>query len=88
MSILLRSRKAASSLGLSGVIENHLVHAAFQPRFTDQLLDTVSIGLRWLERPDAAGVVANALWKGARESRYELRGSATASERLAILGKR
>jgi hypothetical protein len=32
----------------------------------------VSTGPRWLERLDLAGVVANALWKGVRESRYEL----------------
>jgi REP element-mobilizing transposase RayT len=44
------------------------------PKFVelDQLLDAVSTGPRWLERPDVAGVVANALWKGVRESRYEL----------------
>jgi putative transposase len=38
----------------------------------DQLLDAVSTGPRWLDRIDVAGVVANALWKGERESRYEL----------------
>jgi hypothetical protein len=44
------------------------------PKFVelDQLLDAVSTGPRWLERRDVAGVVANALWKGVRESRYEL----------------
>jgi putative transposase len=44
------------------------------PKFVelDQLLDAVSTGPRWLDRRDVAGVVADALWKGARESRYEL----------------
>ena len=44
------------------------------PKFVelDQLLDAVSTGPRWLERRDVAGVVANALWKGVGESRYEL----------------
>ena len=44
------------------------------PKFVelDQLLDAVSTGPRWLERRDMAGVVANALWKGVGESRYEL----------------
>ena len=44
------------------------------PKFVelDQLLDAVSTGPRWLERLDVVGVVANALWKGVRESRYEL----------------
>src|SRR6202162_3839314 len=44
------------------------------PKFVelDQLLDAVSTGPRWLERRHVAGVVANALWKGVRESRYEL----------------
>src|ERR1700693_1236997 len=44
------------------------------PKFVelDQLLDPMSTGPRWLERRDVAGVVANALWKGVRESRYEL----------------
>jgi hypothetical protein len=44
------------------------------PKFVelDQLLDAVSTGPRWLERRDVAGVVVNALWKGVRESRYEL----------------
>ena len=38
----------------------------------DQLLDALSTGPRWLERRDVADVVADALWKGVRESRYEL----------------
>jgi REP element-mobilizing transposase RayT len=38
----------------------------------DQLLDAVSTRPSWLERPDVAGVVANALLKGERESKYEL----------------
>ena len=44
------------------------------PKFVelDQLLDAVSTSSRWLERLEVAGVVANALWKGVRESRYEL----------------
>jgi putative transposase len=44
------------------------------PKFVelDQLLDAVSIGPRWLDRRDVAGVVADALCKGERESRYEL----------------
>jgi REP element-mobilizing transposase RayT len=44
------------------------------PKFVqlDQLLDAVSTGPRWLERHDVACVVANALSKGVRESRYEL----------------
>ena len=44
------------------------------PKFVvlDQLLDAVSTGPRWLDRLDVAGVVADALWKGERESRYEL----------------
>jgi putative transposase len=44
------------------------------PKFVewDQLLDAVSTGPRWLERPDVAGVIANALLKGERESSYEL----------------
>jgi len=44
------------------------------PKFVelDQVLDAVSTGPRWLERLDVPGVDANALWKGVRESRYEL----------------
>src|SRR6266700_3294235 len=44
------------------------------PKFVelDRLLDAVSTGPRWLERPDVAGIVAHALRKGERESRYEL----------------
>lgn len=44
------------------------------PKFValDQLLDAASRGPRWLERLDIAGVVADALFKGERESRYEL----------------
>jgi len=44
------------------------------PKFVelDQLLDALSTGPRWLERRDVADVVADALWKGVRESRYEL----------------
>jgi hypothetical protein len=44
------------------------------PKFVelDRLLDAVSTGPKWLERRDVAGVVVNALWKGVRESRYEL----------------
>jgi len=44
------------------------------PKFVelDQLLDAVSTGPRWLERRDVADVVENAIWKGVRESRYEL----------------
>jgi len=44
------------------------------PRFVEleQRLDAVSTGPRCLERLDVAGVVANTLRKGVRESRYEL----------------
>ena len=44
------------------------------PKFVelDRLLDAVSTGPRCLERLDVAGVVANTLRKGVRESRYEL----------------
>ncbi len=44
------------------------------PKFVelDQLLDAVSTGPRWLDRLDVAAVVADALRKGERESRYEL----------------
>jgi len=44
------------------------------PKFVafDQLLDAVSTGPRWLERPDVAPIVMNALLKGHRESMYEL----------------
>jgi REP element-mobilizing transposase RayT len=44
------------------------------PKFVewDQFPDAVSTGPGWLERPDVAGVVANAVSKGERESRYEL----------------
>jgi putative transposase len=44
------------------------------PKFVefDRLLDAAPTGPRWLERPDIARIVVNALWKGERESRYEL----------------
>jgi REP element-mobilizing transposase RayT len=44
------------------------------PKFAefDRLLDAVPTGPRWLERPDIAKVVVNALRKGEAESRYEL----------------
>ena len=43
------------------------------PKFVelDHLLDAVSTGPRWLDRLDVAGVVADTLRKGERESRYE-----------------
>jgi hypothetical protein len=48
------------------------------PKFVelDQLLDAVSTAPRWLERRDVADVVADALWKGVGESRYEVRSGA------------
>jgi len=43
------------------------------PKFVefDRLLDAVSTGPRWLERPDIARIVVSALWKGERDYRYE-----------------
>jgi putative transposase len=44
------------------------------PKFVefDRLLDAVSMGPRWLGRPDIARIVVNALLKGERECQYEL----------------
>jgi hypothetical protein len=44
------------------------------PKFVefDRLLDAVSTGPRWLERPDIASIVMNVILSGERESRYEL----------------
>jgi putative transposase len=44
------------------------------PKFVecDRLLDAVSTGPRWLERPDIASIVANVILSGERQSRYEL----------------
>jgi|SRR5579863_665834 len=44
------------------------------PKFVecDRLLDAVSTGPRWLERPDVARIVVNVLLSGEHESRYEL----------------
>jgi putative transposase len=44
------------------------------PKFVefDRLLDAVSTGPRWLERPDIAGIVAGVLLNGERDSMYEL----------------
>jgi putative transposase len=44
------------------------------PKFVecDRLLDAVSTGPRWLERPDIASIVVNAILNGERESHYEL----------------
>jgi len=44
------------------------------PKFVefDRLLDAVPAGPRWLERPDIAPIVVDALRKGERESRHEL----------------
>jgi hypothetical protein len=42
------------------------------PKFVefDRLPDAVPTGPRWLEQPDVARIVVNALLKGERESRY------------------
>src|ERR1700689_602895 len=44
------------------------------PKFVelDRLLDAVPTGPRWLERPDIASIVVDALMKGEQESKYEL----------------
>ena len=44
------------------------------PKFVelDRLLDAAPTGPRWLERPEIASIVVDALMKGEQESKYEL----------------